>query len=111
MDFNFKMSELSDYAEFDKPYELNIGKSFLNGSKTSYHSFKCNFTSIFILKYFRFNSDYKLLLLDDFTPASIDKNQEAKVTIGTKNEVNIQVPHVDVNILFSWVFSVNQLYK
>ena len=35
---------------------------------------------------------------DDFTPASIDKNQEAKVNIGAKNDVLIQVPHVDVFI-------------
>jgi len=32
----------------------------------------------------------------DFTPASIDKNQEAQVTIGAKNDIIIQVPHIDV---------------
>ena len=37
------MAELSDFVENDKVYELNIGKTFQNGSKTSYHHFKCNF--------------------------------------------------------------------
>jgi hypothetical protein len=35
-------------------------------------------------------------MIDDFTPASIDKNQEAKVTVGARNDVVIQVPHIDV---------------
>jgi hypothetical protein len=35
------MSEISDYIENDKTYELNIGKTFQNGSKLSYHHFKC----------------------------------------------------------------------
>jgi hypothetical protein len=37
------MSEISDYIENDKTYELNIGKTFQNGSKISYHHFKCNY--------------------------------------------------------------------
>ena len=39
-------------------------------------------------------------LLDDFTPASIDKNQEGKVTIGSKLDVQIQVPHIDVSFFY-----------
>ena len=35
------MSELSDKIEFDKVYEINIGKSFKNDPKSSYHQFKC----------------------------------------------------------------------
>lgn len=38
------MSDLSEHVEFDKAYELNIGKSFQNGAKSSYHNFKCNKT-------------------------------------------------------------------
>ncbi|CAF0905284.1 unnamed protein product [Brachionus calyciflorus] len=66
------MSDLGDHIEYEKQYELNIGKSFQSGAKSSYHHFKY-----------------------DFTPASIDKNQEGKVTIGSKNDVTILVPHVE----------------
>lgn len=66
------MSDLSEFTKPDCVYELNIGKSFTNGSKVSYHQFKY-----------------------DFTPAAIDKNQEAKVNIGIKNDVSIEVPHVE----------------
>ena len=44
------------------------------------------------LTHTRFNYIY---FEDDFTPASIDKNQEGKVTIGAKNDVTILVPHVE----------------
>lgn len=36
------MSDLNEHVELDKLYELNIGKSFQTGSKSSYHNFKCN---------------------------------------------------------------------
>ena len=87
------MSDLSDKIEFDKPYELNIGKTFQPGSKSSFHQIKCKFF-IVLKAYFV----YYLLkfYLDDFTPASIDKNHEAKVSIGTKNEVQMQFPNIDV---------------
>ena len=39
--FFFNMSELNDYVDYDKVYELNIGKSFQNGAKVSHHQFKC----------------------------------------------------------------------
>lgn len=68
----FANDNLNDFIDHDQIYELNIGKSFQKGSNTSHHQFKF-----------------------DFTPASIDKNQEAKVTVGTKNDIMIQVPHVD----------------
>jgi hypothetical protein len=35
--------------------------------------------------------------LDDFTPAAIDKNKEAKVNIGARNDVAIEFPHVEVS--------------
>ena len=65
---------LSDFVELDKVYELNIGRTLQNPkeAKYSYNQFKY-----------------------DFTPASIDRNQEAKVTIGARNDVVIQVPHID----------------
>jgi hypothetical protein len=37
------MSDLSEKIDFDKPYELNIGKTFQQGAKSSYHQFKCRF--------------------------------------------------------------------
>ena len=46
---------------------------------------------------FLFQCQIDLTILDDFTPASIDKNQESKVTIGPKHDVQILVPHVEVS--------------
>jgi hypothetical protein len=90
------MSDLHEFVEFDKVYELNIGKSFQNGNKsTSHHQFKCNYS------FYKFKcTNFKILTFqkDDFTPASIDKNQEAKVNIGANKDVVIQMPHVDVNL-------------
>lgn len=40
------MTEFLSELEEDKVYELNIGKSFQNLPKTSYHQFKCNFFNI-----------------------------------------------------------------
>ena len=34
--------------------------------------------------------------IDDFTPAAIDKNQDARVEIGVKNDVLIEAPHIEV---------------
>ena len=62
------MSDLSEFIKPDTPYELNIGSSFTNPSKQ----------------------------LDDFTPAAIDRNQEAKVNIGNRNDVTIEFPHIEV---------------
>ena len=98
------MAELSDFVEFDKLYELNIGQTFLSGSQPTYHNFKCkqiklklNKTNFEIIS-IDCKCAYTLFMnrIDDFTPASIDKNQEAKVMIGERNDVVIQVPHVDV---------------
>ena len=46
------MSDLSDKIEFDKPYELNIGKTFQPGSKSSFHQIKCKF--LVVLKTYLF---------------------------------------------------------
>ena len=61
------MSSISSLIEKNIEYELVIGKSFLNVSKSSYN----------LLKY-------------DFTPASIDKNADARVEIGLKNDILIE---------------------
>lgn len=37
------MSDLASEIVEDKVYELNIGKSFQNPPKISYHQFKCKF--------------------------------------------------------------------
>ncbi len=36
------VSDLNDFIDYDKVYELNIGKSFQKGASTSHHQFKCN---------------------------------------------------------------------
>jgi len=66
------MSDLNDFIKPDTVYELNIGTSFTNPSKASFHQFKY-----------------------DFTPAAIDKNKEAKINIGARNDVAIEFPHVE----------------
>ncbi len=38
---------------------------------------------------------YSINYLDDFTPAAIDKNVDARVEIGVKNDVLIEVPHIE----------------
>jgi hypothetical protein len=65
------MTSLNSLIDENKEYELVIGKSFQNFSTASYHLFKY-----------------------DFTPAGIDKNIDAKVEIGVKNDVLIAVSHI-----------------
>lgn len=96
-------SDLAEFIDYDQKYELNVGKSFQKGCPITYNQFKCN-SLLFVQRWvcFQFNKTVLKQMLTlwkvDFTPASIDKNQEAKLTIGNKNDITIQVPHIEVRI-------------
>ena len=46
------VSEINDFIDYDKVYELNIGKSFQKGSTTSHHQFKCKLDFLIQFKIF-----------------------------------------------------------
>jgi hypothetical protein len=55
------MGDLNEFAKPDTVYELNIGKSFYPGNKSSFHQFKCE--SIFIFNFIETSFLYLLKLL------------------------------------------------
>lgn len=92
--------------------ELKLGTTFSN-HHTAFHTLKCELDRSFAFPENVSNSVSSLSLFlpplpDDFKPASVDLNKEATVEVGTNNQVNVTVPHLDGSGVPKTLFKGNQ---